>query len=91
MKPFTTESYKFCVCVCPWQAFQPSLMLVEKARSLPWSGAMKGASGLTRKHYNRLEKLARDQRSSFSQKLVTYSCKIFYNIGPRLHHKEPFV
>ena len=39
------------------------------------------APGLARKHQTRLEKLARDERSSELQKFVTYGRKKSYNIG----------
>jgi hypothetical protein len=39
-------------------------------------------SGLTLKHYNRLERLARDKHSSFLRKSVNYGCKKFYITGP---------
>ncbi len=38
--------------------------------------------------YTRLEKHAKDKRSSLLRKFVTYGSKKFYNIGTRgLHHK----
>jgi hypothetical protein len=40
------------------------------------------ASGLTHKHYTRLEKLARDKNSSLFQKSVNYSYKKFCSIVP---------
>ncbi len=40
------------------------------------------APGLTSKHKARLERLARDKRSSLLQKFVTYGRKQLYNIGP---------
>jgi hypothetical protein len=42
-------------------------------------------SGLTCKHYTRLEKLARDKHYSLLQKLVTHGPKKFYNFGSRAH------
>jgi hypothetical protein len=41
-------------------------------------------SGFTHKHQTRLERLARDKRSSLFWKVVTYGRKKFYNIGHRL-------
>jgi hypothetical protein len=72
--------------VCSWQAF--SLLFFGKARSLPLSAAPERCftwvfSCLTCKHYTILERLARDKHSSLVQKIVTYGCKKFYNIGPR--------
>jgi hypothetical protein len=43
-----------------------------------------GNCGLTNKHSNRLEKLARDKHSSLLQKSVNYGCKKLYSTGPRL-------
>jgi hypothetical protein len=67
---------------------QPSLMFVGKDRSLPYCGASERCfihlgSGLTSKHWARLERLARDKHSSLLQKTVNYGRKKFYNIGPR--------
>jgi hypothetical protein len=67
-------------------------MFVGKARGLLLSGAPeKGftqvCSSLTCKYYTRLEKLARDKRSTLLQKFVTYDSKKFYNIGPRLPNR----
>ncbi len=42
------------------------------------------ASGLSHKHWPRLENLVRGKHSGLLQKLVTYSRKKFYNIGPWL-------
>ncbi len=38
-------------------------------------------SGVTRKCWTRLERLAKDKRPSLSLKVVTYGHKKFYNIG----------
>jgi hypothetical protein len=46
-------------------------------------------SGLTCKHYTRLERLARDKHSSLLQKFVTYGRKKFYNIVPRCRCHKP--
>ncbi len=51
----------------PDKPFQPSLMFVDKDRSLPKSGAPERC--LT--------------RVGLLRKVVTYGCKKFYNIGPR--------
>ncbi len=37
-------------------------------------------SGLTQKYESRLERLARDKHSCLLRKVVTYGCKMFYNI-----------
>ncbi len=39
-------------------------------------------SGLTQKHYARLEMLARDKNSTLLQTFVSFGRKKFYNIGP---------
>jgi hypothetical protein len=59
--------------------FQPSLMLaVGNVRSLPLSGApersfSKVSSGLTHKHYTRLERVAKDKYSSLLGPFVSYA------------------
>ncbi len=58
----------------PGTPFQPSMMLVFKARNLPYIGAPErcfpwGGSGLTCKHYNRLERFSRDKHSSLLRTL----------------------
>jgi hypothetical protein len=58
-------------------------MFVGKAGAYPRVEHLVG-SGLTRKHWTRLERLARDKRSSLLRKFVTYGRKNFYNIGPRV-------
>jgi hypothetical protein len=53
--------------VCPWKAFQLSLMIVGKATSLPLKVALFGCAtweGFGKEHYIRLERLARDKLSS---------------------------
>ncbi len=70
----------------PGKPFQPSLMFVGEARSLPWSGAPERSftrvgSGLTRKRKTRLEKLAVHKHSSLLRKSVNYGRKIFYSTG----------
>ncbi len=67
--------------------FQPSLMFVGKARSLPESGVLFGCStqvgySLTHKHQSRLERLARDKHSSLLRTFVNYGRKKFYNVDP---------
>ncbi len=71
----------------PGKPFQPSLLFVGKARSLPLSGAPERCftwvgSWLICKHYTILERLSRDEHSILLQKFVTYGYKKFYNIGP---------
>jgi hypothetical protein len=66
--------------------FQPSLLFVDKARSLPYIETHEGCftwvgSCLTCKHFNILERLSRDEHSCLLQKFVTYDRKKFYNIG----------
>ncbi len=63
-------------------------MFTGKARSPPLSGVPERCitwvgSGLTCKHYTRLERLARHKHSSLLRKLVNYARKKFYSIGPR--------
>ncbi len=41
------------------------------------------ATGLTHKHYVRLERLARDKHTSKLRKFVNYRRKKFYNVGSR--------
>ncbi len=67
----------------PGKPFQPSLMFVGKARSLPKSDAFERCftlvgSGLNRKHWTRVKRFVRDKRSSLLQK----GSNKFYNIGP---------
>ncbi len=40
-------------------------------------------SGLIRKHYARLERLAKDKHPGLFQLFVNYGRKIVHNIGPR--------
>jgi hypothetical protein len=72
----------------PSKLFQPSLMLLHTAGSLPSSGALEGASlgqspRLPRKHYTRLDRPGRDKHSSLLRILVIYGGKTLYNIGSR--------
>ncbi len=57
-----------------------------KARSLPkeWSTLKMLHSGLTKKHYTRLERLRRDKHSSLSRTSINYSCKKFEAMTPDL-------
>ncbi len=52
----------------------------------PWqaSPAQSNGSSLTRKHYTRLERLARDKHTSLLRKSVNQSRNKFYSTGPRL-------
>jgi hypothetical protein len=68
--------------------FQPNLLFVGMAKSLPLSGALERCftwvgSFRTHKHCTILERLARDEHSSLLQKLVTYGRKKVYKIGLR--------
>ncbi len=70
----------------PGKLLQPSLMFPGKTRDLPQSRATERCftwvgSGLTQKHYTRLERLARDKHSSLLRKSVTYGRKKFYSTG----------
>ncbi len=72
----------------PGRPFQPSLMLVSKVRSLPYSGASERfftqvGSGPTHKHLARLERLSSDKRSCFLQTFENYRRKKFYNLDSR--------
>jgi len=74
--------------LAPGKPFQPSLLSVGKAKSLPKVEHIKRSfarvsSCLIRKNCVILEKLLRDECSSSLQKFVTYSRKRFYKIGPR--------
>jgi hypothetical protein len=71
----------------PGKPFQPGLIFVGKARSLPYIGASERlfnriGSCFTNKHWTRLERLNRSKYSSLLLKFVTYGRKKFYNIGP---------
>ncbi len=62
-------------------------MFVGEARSLPWREAPERSftqvgSGLTRKHYTRLERLAKDKHSSLLQKSVNYGQKSIITLAP---------
>jgi hypothetical protein len=45
-----------------------------------------GLCGLTRKHYTRLERLARDKHSSLLRKSVNYISKKFYSTGQKAEY-----
>jgi hypothetical protein len=47
-----------------------------------WCATLGLAPGITHKHYTRLERLAKDKRSSLLQIFLTYGYKKFYNIVP---------
>jgi hypothetical protein len=49
------------------------------------------SSSLARQYLTRLERLARDKRSSLLWKVVIYGRKKFYNIGHRSTHVFPFL
>ncbi len=71
----------------PGKPFQPILMFVGEARSLPKSGAPEGSftrvgSGLTRKYWTRVERLARDKHSSVLVTFVNYGRISFTTLAP---------
>ncbi len=74
--------------VDPDRPFQPSLMFVGKARSLPKSGTPErcfmGRHRPFLQTFTRLEKTAREKRSSFLQTLINFGCKKLYNFGPSI-------
>ena len=47
------------------------------------SSLYRKALGLIHKHLTRLEKLARDKRSSLLRTFVNYGHKKLYNVGPK--------
>ncbi len=62
-------------------------MFGDEERSLPQRGApercfTRVGSGLSRKHYTRLERLATDKHLSLLRKSVNYGRKMFYSTGP---------
>ncbi len=88
IKPFTIVIYYSCLArvFVPRKIFQPSLMLVGKARSLHQSGATERCftlvgSGPTCKHQTRLENLARHKHSILLRKIKKTTDKKVYNIG----------
>jgi hypothetical protein len=65
----------------PGKSFQPSLLLVGKARSLPSSGAPERcftwvSSCPTSKLFTIMERLARDEHFSLLQKVVNHGRKV---------------
>jgi hypothetical protein len=67
-------------------------MFVGKASDLPKSGATEKCftwvgHGLARKHWTRLERLARDKHPSLLRKSVNYGRKRFYNIEGENYEK----
>jgi hypothetical protein len=71
-------------------------MFAGKARSLPTSGAPERyfftqvSSGLIPKHQTRLERHARNKRSSLLLKGINYARNKFYNIGLRPRSNKNF-
>jgi len=72
-----------CVSVCLSVFVFIFLSVWRYGRSLP-ECTLGYAPGLTRKHWTRLERLARDRHFSLFRKFVNYSHKKLYNIGPWL-------
>ncbi len=70
----------------PGKPFQSSQLFVGKARSLTRGESERffnrAGSCFTNKHYTKLERLARDKRSSFVRTFIYYNQKKFNNIGP---------
>ncbi len=71
----------------PWQAFPPQFSDSgsDHEPTQDWCTFKVLHSArlrLTCKHWNRLERLARDKQSSLQQTFVNYSYKKFYDIGP---------
>jgi hypothetical protein len=84
VKLFTAVIYELCLSIWHYQAFQLTMMFVDKARRVAY---LKGAkflisSSRSRKNNTRLEKLARGKLSSFLGKFANYDYKMLYNIGP---------
>ncbi len=88
--PMLKKLFTFIIYKCLKQAevfdkpFQPSLMLVGKARSLLQSGAPEGcftqvSSCITCKNQTRLERLAKDKHCSLLQKCINRGHKKFYS------------
>ncbi len=64
----------------PSRPFQPCLTYVDKARSLPKSGALEDCfthvgSGLPRKHWTMLERPAEDKHPNLSGQIVKFEDK----------------
>jgi len=72
----------------PGKYYQPCLIFVGKAMSLPLSGTSERCliclgSSLTSKFKTRLERLSRDKHSGLLRKFINYGGKKIYNIWPR--------
>ncbi len=90
-KPFTVVIYKcswLAMVFAPGRHFQPCLMFVSKARSLPYSGAPERfftwvSSALTRKlTLDSAERLERVKRYSLFQTFIKLNCKKFLILDP---------
>ncbi len=66
----------------PGKLFQSSPMFAGKARAYPSGAPERLHTGLPRKHWTGLEKLARDKHSSLLGKSVNYGRNEFYRTGP---------
>jgi hypothetical protein len=76
----------------PGKPFQPSLMFAGKVGAYPSEAPLScstlgWAPGLTHKHQTRLERFARDKRSSLLRKSVINGQKSFITLGPELVNK----
>jgi hypothetical protein len=74
-------------CLSPAKPFWPSVILAGKARIQPKMGAPERCftwvgSGLTHRHYTRLERVVREKHTSLLRKIVTIGRKKFYNTDP---------
>jgi hypothetical protein len=79
----------FCnlIVVVPCKSFQPSLLFASKAGAYLVEAPLSfytllHATVLTHKHWSRLDRLAKDKRSSLLLKFENYGRKKFYKIGP---------
>jgi hypothetical protein len=75
------------MCFVLGRPFQAIRLFVHEVRSLPYSEAPERiftqvGSGLTHKHYTRLELLTRDKHTFLLLSFVNYGHKKPYNIGP---------
>ncbi len=75
--------------------FQPSLLFVGKAKSLPYGGAPERffnrvGSCFTKRHYIRLERLLMDKHSSLLRTFVNYGRKFFITLEPVIKIDQPF-
>ncbi len=91
---FTAVILRFFVIsysVCPWQAFQAQSHIYGQGqeRTQEWSFTQVG-SGLAHKSQTRLERAARDKNSSLLRTFINYSCKKFYDYGPRGQFNKTF-